>query len=406
MWRGMMQPPPDTDLALYVHWPFCEAKCPYCDFNSHVAATVDHAAWAAALVADLRRQAEAVPGRTLRSIFFGGGTPSLMRPDTVAAVIDAARALWPAANDLEISMEANPTSVEARRFRAFRDAGVDRVSVGVQSLRDDDLRRLGRTHDAAQARAALDIARATFPRVSFDLIYARQGQTADVWASELGEALAMGPDHLSLYQLTIEPGTAFARRHAAGRLRGLPDEAAASDLYLLTNAMLADAGLPAYEVSNHARPGAECRHNLAYWRAGDWLGVGPGAHGRYGTGPSRRATVAVADPARWIDAVRATGAALTSVETDADHATEYLLTALRLREGLDRDRLARLGLEVPDPVVDDLVGDGLATRDGRRIRPTLRGLAVADAVVAYIADRMEPAADSISQILSNSSKSL
>jgi oxygen-independent coproporphyrinogen-3 oxidase len=394
------------DLSLYVHWPFCQAKCPYCDFNSHVAASVDHAAWARALVADLRHQAGSVPDRRLRSIFFGGGTPSLMDPETVAAVIDAARATWPVANDLEISMEANPTSVEAGRFRAFRDAGVGRVSVGIQALRDDDLRRLGRTHDASQARAAYDVARATFERVSFDLIYARQDQDEAAWRAELGEALAMGPDHLSVYQLTIEDGTVFARRHAAGRLPGLPDEDAASDLYLMTNAVLSEAGLPAYEVSNHARPGAECRHNLAYWRAGDWLGVGPGAHGRYGRGSARRATVAARDPAAWLAAVGSSGCGLIENVRDADHATEYLLGALRLREGLDLGRLAELGLEADRTVIDDLEGDGLIMRDGAWLRPTMQGLALADAVIGYIASRARPIRDNASQTLSKSFRSL
>ena len=397
-----------ADLSLYVHWPFCEAKCPYCDFNSHVAAHVDHGAWAAALVADLRHQAAAQPSRTLRTIFFGGGTPSRMHPDTVAAVIDAARALWPVANDLEVSMEANPTSVEAGRFRAFRRAGVERVSVGVQALHDRDLRRLGRTHDVAQARAALDVARDTFPRISFDLIYARQDQDAEAWAAELDAALRLAPDHLSLYQLTVEPGTVFARRHAAGRLPGLPDEDRAADLYHLTNDRLEAAGLPAYEVSNHARPGAACRHNLAYWRAGDWLGVGPGAHGRYGTGAVRVATVAARDPAAWLARVARTGTGVETAERGAaeGHAEEYLLGALRLAEGLDRERLAALGLALDDGAVAALAGDGLVLADGDRVRPTRRGLALADAVTGYLAKGASVlAADSVSQSRSSASRS-
>ncbi|MCX8952482.1 radical SAM family heme chaperone HemW, partial [Ruegeria sp. NA] len=255
-------------FGLYVHWPFCEAKCPYCDFNSHVSKTIDQKQWLDAYLSELRRSAVETPDRVLNTIFFGGGTPSLMDPETVAAVIETARALWRPANDMEISLEANPGSVEAGRFAAYRDAGVNRISMGVQALNDEDLRRLGRIHTVAEARAAFDIARDCFERVSFDLIYARQHQTLDAWRAELNEALSMAVDHLSLYQLTIEDGTAFGDRYAVGKLRGLPEDDSAADMYLATQEICEKHGLPAYEVSNHARPGAESVHNLVYWRYG------------------------------------------------------------------------------------------------------------------------------------------
>ena len=268
-------------LALYVHWPFCVTKCPYCDFNSHVRASVDDAAWRAALLADLAHEAAKLPGGRLASIFFGGGTPSLMPPATVAAVIDAATAHWPAEPDIEITLEANPSSVEAARFAGFAAAGVNRLSLGLQALDDADLKALGRPHDLAQGLAALDIAQANFNRVSFDLIYDRPGMTVDSWQAELARGLSFGTSHLSLYQLTIEAGTRFAALHAKGQLT-LPDSDTSADLFELTQAMTEAAGLPAYEVSNHARAGAESRHNLAYWTYGDYAGIGPGAHGRRG----------------------------------------------------------------------------------------------------------------------------
>ncbi|UWQ21995.1 radical SAM family heme chaperone HemW [Jannaschia sp. W003] len=394
----------DGGFGLYVHWPFCEAKCPYCDFNSHVAAGVDHDRWRRALVADLRTQAERAPDRILGSIFFGGGTPSRMVPETTAAVIDEARRLFRCANDLEVTLEANPTSVEVAKLGAFAEAGVTRVSIGVQALRDRDLRALGRTHDVAEALRALETARARFDRVSFDLIYARQDQTMVAWAEELREAVALGPDHLSLYQLTIEPGTAFHRRHEAGGLRGLPDGDAVSDMYFFTNDFLTDHGLPAYEVSNHATPGAECRHNLAYWRAGDWLGVGPGAHGRIGTGAARRATEAVRMPDAWLAQVETKGHGLdvdAALDGPDAHAEEYLMTGFRLAEGLSQDRLGALGLRLDDTAVADLAEEGLLMPDGNVLRPTLRGRAVADAMALYLADRSIPALVSASQSLSS-----
>ncbi|MDA8587072.1 radical SAM family heme chaperone HemW, partial [Rhodobacteraceae bacterium] len=299
---------PDTaGFGLYVHWPFCQAKCPYCDFNSHVASSIDQTRWKSAYLSELSRVRKETGPKVLNSIFFGGGTPSLMSPDTVADIIASARSLWTPANDMEITLEANPTSVEAARFQAYAEGGVNRVSIGIQSLRDDDLKALGRLHSAQEARAAFDIARETFPRVSFDLIYARQNQTLDDWRVELGEALDMAADHLSLYQLTIEPGTAFGDRHAKKGLQGLPEEDLSADMYFLTQDMTQAAGLPAYEISNHATPGAESRHNLIYWRSGDWAGVGPGAHGRLTLNQQRVETISHSTPGKWLDTVENEG---------------------------------------------------------------------------------------------------
>jgi oxygen-independent coproporphyrinogen-3 oxidase len=322
--------------------------------------------------------------RTLRSVFFGGGTPSLMAPETVAGILEATRAAWPWANDVEVTLEANPTSSEAARFQAFRDAGVNRVSVGVQALNDDDLKRLGRLHSAAEARAAFDMARRIFPRVSFDLIYARQGQTLDAWRHELREALSLAADHLSLYQLTIEPGTPFGDRHARGRLPGLPDDDRAADLYEATQEMCDAAGLPAYEVSNHAAEDAQSRHNLIYWRSGDWAGIGPGAHGRLTFGTERWATVSEADPARWLAHVETDG----NGETERDRlrpeekTEEMLMMGLRLSEGVDLTRFARLGVSLPrDERLRNLIETGLLERDGNFLRTTRSGRPLLNAVL-------------------------
>lgn len=335
-------------FGLYVHWPFCEAKCPYCDFNSHVVREIDQTRWAAALASEVRRVAAETPGRVLGSIFFGGGTPSLMAPETVATVLDAARDGWTFGNNIEITLEANPRSVEAARFEGYARAGVNRVSLGVQSLREPGLRRLGRLHDVGEARAAFGIAREVFDRVSFDLIYARQGQTLADWEEELGEALDMAVDHLSLYQLTIEPGTAFWDRSQAGKLRGLPSDDLGADMYELTQEMCARAGMPAYEVSNHARADAESRHNLVYWRYGDWVGVGPGAHGRFDLGPQRIESVAWRMPGRWLSAVEEaqSGDESRMAVGGEDQAVEYLMMGLRLSEGLDLARLHQMSLSV------------------------------------------------------------
>ena len=363
-------------FGLYVHWPFCQSKCPYCDFNSHVAARVDQRVWAEALVQHVDAWASALPGRVLSSIFFGGGTPSLMEPETVASVIDAARRNWVFANDIEITLEANPTSVEARRFRGYARAGVNRVSLGVQALEDDALRRLGRRHSVAEALAALEIARETFNRVSFDLIYARQDQSLKAWEAELKRALSLGPDHLSLYQLTIEEGTAFGDRYKAGKLGGLPDEDLGADLFDLTQDLCSSAGMPAYEVSNHAASGEESRHNLIYWRYGDYVGIGPGAHGRVTVNAQRRATITPRQPEAWLAWSGRDGVILEEAEalSGADQATEYLLMSLRLAEGSDLVRYGALGGVALNPqVVRSLCDEGLLWSDGARVGATARG---------------------------------
>ena len=333
----------DGGFALYVHWPFCRAKCPYCDFNSHVRGSVDHARWARALVAELDHFADLTQGRTLSSIFFGGGTPSLMEPATVANVIDRAAERWAFAPDIEITLEANPTSVEAERFRGFRAAGVNRVSLGIQALNDRDLAFLGREHDTAEALAAVALAAKVFPRHSFDLIYARPGQTASDWRSELGRALDRTNGHLSLYQLTIEPGTRFHAMVEHGLLQPLDPDLQAS-LYELTQEVLERAGLPAYEISNHARPGQESRHNLVYWRYGDYVGIGPGAHGRLTLGGNKLATRTVRVPERWLAAVEANGSGEEPRETVPADAQllELLMMGLRLSEGVPLRRIEQV----------------------------------------------------------------
>ncbi|MEL6317424.1 MAG: radical SAM family heme chaperone HemW [Pseudomonadota bacterium] len=370
-------------FGVYVHWPFCLAKCPYCDFNSHVAAEVDHARWRRALTADLRAAAAETPGRRVDSVFFGGGTPSLMPPETTAAALDTIRAGWELAEDAEITLEANPTSVEAGRFRAYAAAGVNRLSLGVQALNDADLKALGRTHDAAEARAAFDIARAAFARVSFDLIYARVGQTAEGWAAELAEAIDMAVDHLSLYQLTIEPGTRFFELRARGKLTP-PEDDDAADMYARTQEVAAARGLPAYEVSNHARPGAESRHNLVYWRMGDYVGAGPGAHGRLTLGGGRVATEAERDPTRWLERVETAGRgerARTPLDA-RDQALEHLVMGLRLREGVSRARAERLaGRPLSAAALAMLRDEGLVALDGDRLAVTEKGRPILNAVL-------------------------
>jgi len=323
-------------FGLYLHWPFCQAKCPYCDFNSHVVSEIDESRWKSAYLTEIERVGRETDGRVLSTVFFGGGTPSLMSPDLIAAVTSAIRATWVTANDLEITLEANPTSVEAGRFQGYRDAGVNRVSVGIQALNDKDLKALGRLHSTAEARAAFDIARETFDRVSFDLIHARQNQTLAAWRSELVEALAMAADHMSLYQLTVEDGTAFGDRLRQGRLGGLPDEDISADMYLLTQELTEEAGLPGYEISNHARPGAESHHNLIYWRGGDWAGIGPGAHGRLTLAEERLATETPLSPVEWLRLVETTGAGesrRTKVSPE-DNRAEAVMMGLRLSEGI------------------------------------------------------------------------
>jgi len=335
----------EPGFGVYIHWPFCAQKCPYCDFNSHVRfGGWDEARFLAAYERELEHVASLTAGQTVSSVFFGGGTPSLMRPETTAAILAAIARHWKLEPDAEITLEANPGSVEAGRFRGFRDAGVNRVSIGVQSLRDEELKKLGRIHTASEAIAAIDVARRTFDRFSFDLIYARPGSTRNTWRQELREALELAGEHLSLYQLTIEPDTPYAALHAAGKLI-VPDPDAALDLYRVTQEMANERGLAAYEISNHARPGQESRHNLLYWRYGSYAGIGPGAHGRIATGGRRYATVTERNPEQWCARVEAEGHGLleTTALSDAEQADEMLLMGLRLSEGVDLGRLARVG---------------------------------------------------------------
>ncbi|NVO55928.1 coproporphyrinogen III oxidase [Rhodobacteraceae bacterium B1Z28] len=370
-------------FGLYVHWPFCEAKCPYCDFNSHVSKSINQKQWLESYLSELRRSASETPDRVLNTIFFGGGTPSLMNPETVAAVIDEARALWRPANDMEITLEANPGSVEAGRFAAYRDAGVNRISMGVQALNDDDLRRLGRIHTVAEARAAFDIARACFDRVSFDLIYARQHQTLGAWRAELSEALSMAVDHMSLYQLTIEDGTAFGDRYAIGKLRGLPQDDSAADMYLATQEICEAHGLPAYEVSNHARPGSESQHNLIYWRYGDYVGIGPGAHGRITLNGRKYATETYLSPNGWLKAAAEGCGDKDRVELSAqDQAIEHMMMGMRVKEGLNVDRYEALsGSALSQEKINDLTELGMITRQDNRLAATKDGRAVLNAVI-------------------------
>lgn len=371
-------------FGLYIHWPFCDAKCPYCDFNSHVAAKIDHTAWLSAYLSELERTNAETAGRTLQSVFFGGGTPSLMAPETVDSILTTIRGLWPVANDIEITLEANPSSVESGRFRAFRDAGVSRISMGIQALNNEDLRRLGRLHSVEEARAAHDVARACFDRVSFDLIYARQDQTLAEWRTELSEALSWGTDHLSLYQLTIEPGTSFGARHKAGGLKGLPDEDLSADLYDLTQDLCDKAGLPAYEISNHAKDMDQSRHNLIYWRCGDFIGIGPGAHGRITLGDQRFATETYLAPQRWLDAVKVEGNGQNArVPVSAqEQAEEYLMMSLRLTEGSDLSRYADLrGHPVEYGRLTRLKELGLVEHSGHRLKTTKLGRPVLNGIL-------------------------
>jgi oxygen-independent coproporphyrinogen-3 oxidase len=371
-------------LALYVHWPFCVSKCPYCDFNSHVRARIDQDEWREALLADLAHEAKLLPGRNLTSIFFGGGTPSLMEPSTVAAIIEAARAHWKAADDIEITLEANPNSVEAARFADLAAAGVNRLSLGVQSFDDESLRFLGRAHSESEGLAALEIAQSHFPRVSFDLIYALPGDTEEGWSRTLQRALSLGTTHLSLYQLTIEPGTRFASMVARHDFDPLDSDRAAS-LFELTDEMASAAGLPAYEISNHAAPGAESRHNLTYWRYGDYAGIGPGAHGRR-TGMR---TVRHRKPENFLSALQRNGHGLAEEESLTVHeaADEALVMGLRLREGIDADALEkRFGKAIVDRArAERLVESGHLEKDGARIALTASGRLVLDRVLAEIA---------------------
>jgi putative oxygen-independent coproporphyrinogen III oxidase len=379
----------NATFGVYVHWPFCLSKCPYCDFNSHVRhGGIDEARFLKAFEIEIAATAARVPGREVTTIFFGGGTPSLMLPATTAAILEAIARHWPVATDVEVTLEANPTSVEAERFRGFRTAGVNRVSLGVQALDDGALRQLGRLHSAQEALDAVAIARAVFDRYSFDLIYARPEQTPQAWSEELTRAIGEAAEHLSLYQLTIEPETPFFALHANGKLP-IPDSDAARALYDATIETCAAAGLPAYEISNHARPGAECRHNLIYWRGAEYAGIGPGAHGRLDVDGSRRATATEKRPETWLMRVESLGHGFVVDEplTREERADEYLLMGLRLAEGIDLDRYAALAGRPLDPKrIALLRAEGaIETTSEGRLRVTQSGFPVLDAVVADLA---------------------
>jgi len=376
-------------LAVYIHWPFCRSKCPYCDFNSHVRENVDTARWTRALLSDLDHHAALIPGREVGSVFFGGGTPSLMPPETVAALLERVRSRWTVVPDLEVTLEANPNSAEAARFRAFTAAGVNRLSLGVQALDPAVLRLLGRAHDRDEAIAAIKLAGETFPRFSFDLIYARPGQSIAAWQDELDEALTLAGGHLSLYQLTIEPGTAFATLARRGEL-ALPDEETAAAMFETTQDRLATAGLPPYEISNHARPGAECRHNLAYWRYHDYAGIGPGAHGRLTRNGGKFATRQYRLPEKWLAAIETAGTG-TEETTAIDRETaieEMLMMGLRLVEGIPRARLEDAAGQDVEMLFDDnlapLIDGGFLILDGERLGATQAGRQRLNAVLAAL----------------------
>jgi putative oxygen-independent coproporphyrinogen III oxidase len=374
-------------FGLYIHWPFCAAKCPYCDFNSHVAGVIDQQRWREAYLREIDRIAATTKGRRLDTVFFGGGTPSLMVPETVAAVLDRVRARWRIRNDLEVTLEANPTSSDAARFRAYADAGVNRLSLGIQALNDRDLKRLGRTHTAAEARKAFDIARDSFDRVSFDLIYARQDQEISDWKIELSQALGMAADHLSLYQLTIEEGTAFHARHVSGGLRGLPDDNRAAELYELTTDACVAAGMTPYEISNLARSEAWCQHNLIYWRYGDYAGIGPGAHGRLTHEGRRFATEAIRSPGLWLERVLEGGRADSAVTelNELAQADEMLLMGLRLTEGICLHRFEKIsGKPLNANIIADLESAGWLSRKGNRIAVSQQGRLLLNPITAAL----------------------
>ncbi|HKK98066.1 MAG TPA: radical SAM family heme chaperone HemW [Marivita sp.] len=383
-WRGVLPELwQDRGFGLYVHWPFCAAKCPYCDFNSHVRAEVDQSVWATALASEIRRVGNETGPRVLSSIFFGGGTPSLMEPATVEAVLNAARDVWMFSNDIEITLEANPTSVEANRFDGYARLGVNRVSLGVQALNDDDLRKLGRLHSVSEAQSAFAVARQYFDRVSFDLIYARQNQSLEDWKSELSNALEMALDHLSLYQLTIEEGTAFWDRAQRGLLNGLPTDDLGADLYDLTQELCEEAGLHAYEVSNHAKPGAESNHNLLYWRGGDYAGVGPGAHGRLTLDGRRVATECWKQPDAFLKAAKAGTGEKSRIAMDLpDIADERLIMGLRLKEGLYIEDVASI---LDWDRFNTLKSDGYVWSNGTRIGATPKGRPLLNHIITQCA---------------------
>ena len=383
-----------SGIGLYVHWPFCAAKCPYCDFNSHVRERYDEMRWAKAIATEMQAVArlQGAERPRVESIFFGGGTPSLMSGAAVGAVLDAAAGLWEIAPEAEITLEANPNSVEQGRFADYRTAGVNRVSIGVQALDEAALKGLGRLHGVAEARAAIQLGLRLFPRVSFDLIYARPEQTALQWAAELKDALSFGTEHLSLYQLTIEQGTAYAGLARQGKLI-LPEEDIAADLFELTQELCDAAGLPAYEISNHAKPGEESRHNLTYWRYGDYVGVGPGAHGRLTISERRLATQSERLPERWLTAVETTGSSIVLDEISREEAArEHLLMGVRLSEGLNMaDYRRRWGTQPPAGRMAALEQAGLVTLSPDRLAATPRGRLVLNSLIRELAEPFETA---------------
>lgn len=380
--------PANPGFGVYVHWPFCLSKCPYCDFNSHVRhEKPDEPRFTAAIAAELAHAASMTGPRVVNSIFFGGGTPSLMSPETVATILQAIASHWRIAPDIEVTLEANPTSVEAGRFRGYRAAGVNRVSLGVQSLNNDSLKFLGRLHTAEEALKAVDVARQNFERISFDLIYSRPGQMSAAWREELGRALKEGAEHLSVYQLTIEPETPFEALFKKGNLK-IPDHEQGRALWDVTQEICDAAGLTAYEISNHARAGAECRHNLVYWRYGEYAGVGPGAHGRIGVGDRRRATMTEKHPERWLSQVEKSGHGLIVDEplSRSEQADEYLLMGLRLREGIDLVRYQELSGQTLDPgQIHALQAHGLIEATAKLLRVTSAGFPLLDSIVADLA---------------------
>ena len=374
-----------SDIAgfgLYVHWPFCEAKCPYCDFNSHVSRSIDNERWKRAYISEIKRYADEIGPRVLNSIFFGGGTPSLMPAQTVEEIIREACAKWTPANDLEVTLEANPSSAEADRFRGYATAGVNRVSIGVQSLRPDALRQLGRLHSVEEAKNAVNMARRIFPRFSFDLIYARQEQSLSAWREELSEALQMGSSHLSLYQLTIEEGTAFGERYQRGGLKGLPNEDLAADLFELTQELTNAAGLPAYEISNHAANGQESIHNKIYWNSGDWVGIGPGAHGRLSLGEKRFSTMTKLQPGAWLENVEKSGSGESNRDTlsESEELDEAILMGLRLVDGVELTPKQMIKLNN----INYLIESDLITVAGNRLRATKTGFPVLNYVLRLL----------------------
>jgi putative oxygen-independent coproporphyrinogen III oxidase len=371
-------------FGIYIHWPFCAAKCPYCDFNSHVRKSVDQSRWLSAIRLELKNNAIRTKGRTVNTIFFGGGTPSLMEPETVAGIIKEISKLWVLALDIEISLEANPTSVEAQKFSDFRKAGINRISMGIQSLRNDDLKALGRMHSVNEARKAFDIAKDNFERVSFDLIYARQGQSKFDWEIELKEASSMAVDHLSLYQLTIEDGTRFGDLYERGNLKGMPNDSLAADMYDITQEVTLQNDMPAYEISNHAIEGAESRHNLIYWRYGDYIGVGPGAHGRISENGNKIATTTIENPENWLRGVELNGTSTIDDEVinHIDQASEYLMMSLRLIEGVDMERYKKIsGVALDNKLIDKNIENGLITVINNNLIATQRGRIILNTLI-------------------------